>query len=783
MLAFLRKFARWAFVVAVMVGTLLTASGRAQALPPVLTFVEAELNGPQGAEGLDGANAAAVSPDGLHVYVAGTASNGLAVFSRDSGTGDLTFLQVLLDGVGGADGLGGVIDVTVSPDGKHVYTASVTESAVAAFSRDALTGLLAFVGAKRETDADVTGLSQASSVLVSPDNLHVYATGRFSDGIVAFSRNTTTGVLTFLEAEIGGVGGVPTTVNGPDDLAISPNGTSLIVASGVANAVNVFTRSAGTGLLTYLESKVDGDGGVDGLGNVTQVAISSDGLNVYAAANGDSAVGVFTRTVATGALNYVEVEVNGLNGVTGLSGANAIVVSADGENVYASGVGSDAVVVFTRSGPNGALAHLETLFDGAGAGGGLDLPRGQALSPDGANLYVTASGDDALTAFTRDAADGSLTYLEHLVNVARIVGLEAAISVEISSDGNFVYVSSAAESAFATFRRDSATGAVSFVNSVKDFVTGGGGVQGLGGARGVAVSQNGANFYFIGSTDDAITAALRSISGGTFQGALATLFDNAGGVDGLDSPADVQVSPDDKHVYVVSAGADNAVTWFSRLNPNGGLTFLDTIEDGQDGANALAGATALDISANNESVYVAASGDHAVTLFSRNTVSGTLTFVEAKVDGAGGLTSLAGANDVAISPDQKNVYVTSLVDNAVTVFTRDLVTGTLTYVEHKTDSLASPTEVAVSPDGHFVFVTSQANDSLVVFERDASTGGLTFVEQVIDNTGDVNGLDQAAAVQVSPDGKHVYATGMADDALAVFALGDLYRLFMPLALR
>ena len=37
--------------------------------------------------------------------------------------------------------------------------------------------------------------------------------------------------------------------------------------------------------------------------------------------------------------------------------------------------------------------------------------------------------------------------------------------------------------------------------------------------------------------------------------------------------------------------------------------------------------------------------------------------------------------------------------------------------------------------------------------------------------------------QVSPDGKHVYATGMADDALAVFALGDLYRLFMPLALR
>jgi len=44
----------------------------------------------------------------------------------------LTFVEVEKDGV---DGLYGVISVTVSPDGKYVYSASVTDGAVAAFGR------------------------------------------------------------------------------------------------------------------------------------------------------------------------------------------------------------------------------------------------------------------------------------------------------------------------------------------------------------------------------------------------------------------------------------------------------------------------------------------------------------------------------------------------------------------------------------------------------------------------------------------------------------------------
>ena len=51
----------------------------------------------------------------------------------------------------------------------------------------------------------------------------------------------------------------------------------------------------------------------------------------------------------------------------------------------------------------------------------------------------------------------------------------------------------------------------------------------------------------------------------------------------------------------------------------------------------------------------------------------------------------------------------------------------------------------------------------------ASAAFLTFVQVVRDGVGGVDGLNAAVSVTVSSDGKHVYATGAFDDALAVFS--------------
>lgn len=49
---------------------------------------------------------------------------------------------------------------------------------------------------------------------------------------------------------------------------------------------------------------------------------------------------------------------------------------------------------------------------------------------------------------------------------------------------------------------------------------------------------------------------------------------------------------------------------------------------------------------------------------------------------------------------------------------------------------------------------------------------LNFFEVFVDGVGGVDGLDRARGVAVSPDGRHVYAVGSSDDAIAIFRTGQ-----------
>jgi cysteine-rich repeat protein len=87
----------------------------------------------KGVDGLDYATGVTVSPDGGHVYVASVGDGAVAVFARNSVTGALAFVEAEKDGVGGVDGLDRALSVTVSPDGAHVYVASFADGAVVTF--------------------------------------------------------------------------------------------------------------------------------------------------------------------------------------------------------------------------------------------------------------------------------------------------------------------------------------------------------------------------------------------------------------------------------------------------------------------------------------------------------------------------------------------------------------------------------------------------------------------------------------------------------------------------
>src|SRR5205823_38997 len=129
----------------------------------MLTLVQTVKDNTNGVDGVGGAAALALSPDGAHLYAAGKLDDALAVFARDSASGALSFVEVDRQAVDGVDGLDGVDAVAVSPDGTHVYTAAANANALAVFDRDAATGSLIFVHPQHDAVRDVDGRCRAAA--------------------------------------------------------------------------------------------------------------------------------------------------------------------------------------------------------------------------------------------------------------------------------------------------------------------------------------------------------------------------------------------------------------------------------------------------------------------------------------------------------------------------------------------------------------------------------------------------------------------------------------------
>jgi 6-phosphogluconolactonase (cycloisomerase 2 family) len=405
---------------------------------------------------LDRVRDVAVSPDGAHAYAGVENSDAILIFSRNTTTGVLTQLGgtagcISEDGSGGActDGkaLDAVSQVTLSPDGAHLYATAAQSDAVAVFTRNsgtgALTQLAGTAGCVSEDGTggactDGKGLDDVVDVIVSPNGASLYTVAQTGDVVAIFSRNSGTGALTQLAGTAGcisddGSGGAcadGTGLDGAHGVAVSPDGNNVYTtAASTSDTLAIFSRNSGTGALTQLAGTAGcisdtGSGGAcaDGntMDNPTSVIVSPDGRNVYATASGTSdAMLSFSRNSGSGALTQLGgtagcISDTGSGGActdgSALDGSYGSVISADGKTVHAVAVNSDAVVSFARSSSNGQLTQLagtagcisDDGSSGACADGtALDGPIDLDMSPDGASIYAAISNTDAVVNLAR----------------------------------------------------------------------------------------------------------------------------------------------------------------------------------------------------------------------------------------------------------------------------------------------------------------------------------------------------------------------------------------------
>jgi 6-phosphogluconolactonase (cycloisomerase 2 family) len=347
---------------------------------PPLQFIAVYRDGVGGIDGLGGATGVAVSPDGARLYAAGAVENSIAVFNRAAGGGALTYVTRFSTGTANFAGDNGV---AVSPDSVHVYVSVLADSRIKVY-RSTVLGL-SFV--EDQIDGGAILLNSPLDVTVSPDGAYVYAAAWGDQAVSIFSRNASTGRLTFASS-IG--------VSYPNRVVISPDSAHAYVTAEGTNELKVYSRNTATGALTLLQSLRDGVAGVDGLAAAEGLSISGDGLNVYATGPDDAAVAVFARNPTTGLLTFVEAK--RVTGV-GLAGTAFVAVSPDGSRVYATARTDDALVVFARDPATGRLIWIQTYRDGIGGVDGLDDAHDIALSPDGTCLYVAAKADNSVALF------------------------------------------------------------------------------------------------------------------------------------------------------------------------------------------------------------------------------------------------------------------------------------------------------------------------------------------------------------------------------------------------
>ena len=224
----------------------------------------------------------AISPDGANLYAVSRADDTLEVFSID-GLGQLTSVQLLEEGVGSVQGLNGAGALVVSPDGKHVYVGNGVNS-IALFLRDPFSGLLSFDSLTTETVEDT--LDDINDMDMSPDgqNLYVAPDNSRVGGPTVYTRDAGTGALTFLET-----GPLDPFFGRPSPFTASTRAVTVSADGGWVVGVNRQTVSLyerdGLGHLEFVGAEAQAG---------ERVVTTLDNAHVYVVSGG-STLGVFRR--------------------------------------------------------------------------------------------------------------------------------------------------------------------------------------------------------------------------------------------------------------------------------------------------------------------------------------------------------------------------------------------------------------------------------------------------------------------------------------------------------
>jgi 6-phosphogluconolactonase len=174
--------------------------------------------------------------------------------------------------------------------------------------------------------------------------------------------------------------------------------------------VCVYALDNGTGKLT-LASTTDTRPGF----GPRHMLFGKSGKFAYVLGEMASAVAVMSYDKKNGKLTLVENIDTIPPQLTTENNSAELALSNDGLFLYATNRGHDSVTVFKVNAANGKLTNVQNIPTQG------HIPRGMSLDPDGTHLLTGNQNSDTITIFDRDTKTGKLTFASQMTDIPTAV--------------------------------------------------------------------------------------------------------------------------------------------------------------------------------------------------------------------------------------------------------------------------------------------------------------------------------------------------------------------------
>ncbi len=181
------------------------------------------------------------------------------------------------------------------------------------------------------------------------------------------------------------------------------------------------------------------------------------------------------------------------------------------------------------------------------------------------------------------------------------------------------------------------------------------------------------------------------------------------------------LTPDEKYLAAVDLGIDALVTY--TVNEDGTLEKVKLLP-----VKAGCGPRHLVFHPNGINAYLLTEFSSEVIVLTYNPENGHFTerqYISTLPDD---FKENNQGSAIHISSDGRFVYAGNRGHNSIAIFSVNSETGELTFVEHTSTEGDWPRDFSLDPSEKFIVASNQESDNLVLFERDEATGRLTLIQ-------------------------------------------------------